>query len=121
MRRTFDWGEFLRVHGELLGEGAGEAPATEEQVRGVEERLGVVLPPSYRGFVLRSNGYREASRAVPVLFPVEKIGWFKKLHGDWVMVYEEPAGEEHPMPEAQYFDYSRESSVDFVVGHLRDT
>jgi hypothetical protein len=44
----------------------GYEPAGEEAVRAAEERLGVRLPPSYRNFLLTSNG---ATGSIPSRTP----------------------------------------------------
>ncbi|MGF7235069.1 MAG: SMI1/KNR4 family protein [Frankia sp.] len=57
----------------------GYEPATEEAVRAAEERLGVRLPPSYRNFLLASNGWRNIDVLLNDLLNVEEIGWFSAL------------------------------------------
>ncbi|MGW8528097.1 SMI1/KNR4 family protein [Nocardiopsis sp. NPDC055824] len=53
----------------------GYEPAAEEAVLAAEERLGVSLPPSYRNFLLVSNGWSTLAYTFDLL-PVERIGWF---------------------------------------------
>jgi hypothetical protein len=53
----------------------GYAPAREKAVTAAEERLGVRLPPSYRGFLLASNGWRNISVLLDELRTVDGIGW----------------------------------------------
>jgi hypothetical protein len=53
----------------------GYAPASEDAVRATEERLGVRLPPSYRNFLLTSNGWRHIDPLLYELLKVEEIGW----------------------------------------------
>ncbi|WP_433699747.1 SMI1/KNR4 family protein [Nocardiopsis sp. CA-288880] len=53
----------------------GYEPAAEEAVLAAEERLGVSLPPSYRNFLLVSNGWSSLAHTFDLL-PVERIGWF---------------------------------------------
>lgn len=48
-----EWREFLTGPGT---ERPGTAPAAEEAVRSAEQRLGVPLLPSYRNFLLVSDG-----------------------------------------------------------------
>lgn len=52
----------------------GCEPAAEEAVLAAEERLGVRLPPTYRNFLLTSNGW--SSIGGLDLLKVEEIGWF---------------------------------------------
>ena len=109
--------ELLNVH---TGENGLCAGATEEQVAKVEAKLKVKLPPSYRAFLLASNGMKNASRAVPVLKPVEKVKWFGREHRDWVQAYTAPMqGIDLPLPaEADYFNYGGEHSGAFDTSHL---
>lgn len=54
-------------------------PATVQQVDALEERLGVTLPPSYREFLLFSNGTSELDPdeylPIPHLSPCDRVGW----------------------------------------------
>ncbi|MFF2406007.1 SMI1/KNR4 family protein [Streptomyces sp. NPDC058092] len=52
--------------------------ATEEQIVALEQRLGLVLPPSYRTFLRVSNGWRYASSSIYLMGVAERVG----LHGD---------------------------------------
>jgi hypothetical protein len=60
----------------------GYAPASEEAVRAAEERLGVQLPPSYRNFLLASNGWRAIDCLLYELVKVEEIGWFRDVEAE---------------------------------------
>jgi len=54
----------------------GYQPAGEEAVGVAEERLDVRLPPSYRNFLLTSNGWRDIDPELSEMFRVDEIGWF---------------------------------------------
>ncbi|MCA1192384.1 SMI1/KNR4 family protein [Saccharopolyspora sp. 6V] len=54
----------------------GYEPASEEALRGAEKRLDVRLPPSYRNFLLASNGWRDIDPELSELFRIDEIGWF---------------------------------------------
>jgi hypothetical protein len=73
--------------------------ATEDAVQGLERRLGVRLPPSYRAFLLHSNGAdalpgfgpidrEEGSAEASGLLGVDRVGWARDLErqlvGIWV-------------------------------------
>ena len=58
----------------------GFPPATEAQVRALEARLGASLPPSYRSFLLTSNGFRQPGVLVPRLLAAEEVDWFRARH-----------------------------------------
>jgi HEAT repeat protein len=74
-------------------------PATEDAVQALERRIGVRLPPSYRSFLLYSNGAdtlpgfgvisREEGSAGPTaLLDADRVGWARDLErqlvGIWV-------------------------------------
>jgi hypothetical protein len=54
-----------------------QPPATESEIREAEARLGISLPPSYRSFLLISNGWRPFYRFEECLFPVQQIDRFR--------------------------------------------
>lgn len=120
-----EWKEFLKSFAVALrtDEWPGNPAASEEDLLKAESRLKITLPPSYRGFLSASNGWRNASRAVPVLRPIEKIRWFKREHREWVQAYVDPMqGAEPLLPaEQDYFNYAQEDSVNFDVKHLAHT
>src|ERR1700728_3429640 len=51
----------------------GAPPASEDEILKAEKRLGVQLPPSYRSFLLISNGWRPFDYFVECLLPVQEI------------------------------------------------
>ncbi|PWI45083.1 SMI1/KNR4 family protein [Streptomyces sp. ICBB 8177] len=65
----------------------GREPASEAAVAAAEERLGVRLPPTYRNFLLVSNGWN--SIGLLDLREVEEIGWFTEKAADLLDVWEE--------------------------------
>jgi hypothetical protein len=60
----------------------GYESAGERAVLAVEERLGVRLPPTYRNFLLTSNGWNGIGELD--LLKVDEIGWFAEL-GAWLL------------------------------------
>jgi SMI1-KNR4 cell-wall len=58
----------------------GYEPASEESVRVAEERLSVELPPSYRNFLLASNGWRKIDFLLDELLRVDDIGWLPEMN-----------------------------------------
>ncbi len=90
----FDWGTFLRRwqdewvpsedEAEELAEGdltladlaLASPPASEAEVADAERRLGTRLPPSYRGFLLASNGWSLRDDSIHQLGAAHEIGWF---------------------------------------------
>jgi SMI1-KNR4 cell-wall len=57
----------------------GYEPADEEAVRAAEERIGVRLPPSYRNFLLVSNGWRRIDPLLNELLKVDEIDWLPEV------------------------------------------
>jgi hypothetical protein len=68
-----EWREFLTGPGT---EWPGTQPAGEDAVRAAEQRLGVPLPPSYRNFLLVSDGWAEMPTNAGTLRRVDAIGWY---------------------------------------------
>jgi SMI1 / KNR4 family (SUKH-1) len=65
----------------------GRQPAGEAAVAAAEERLGVRLSPSYRNFLLASDGWN--SIGLLDLLEVEEIGWFADKAADLLEIWEE--------------------------------
>lgn len=107
-----DWPEFLKqlshevladesvrsmIPAEMIEAGwLGYPPATEKELVKLEKRLKTPLPPSYREFLLVSNGWKFPGAFIYDMLPADKVGWFRKLHGDWIEAWlegEETVGE----------------------------
>jgi hypothetical protein len=67
----------------------GFDPADEQAVAAAEERLGVRLPPTYRGFLLTSNG-GECIGSLTLL-AVDKIGWFAEMEAWLIEAWSDPS------------------------------
>jgi len=61
------------VHSNWLG----NLGATQEQILSLEQRLKIHLPPSYRQFLIASNGFQQPGMLVPRLYRVEDVEWFR--------------------------------------------
>ncbi|MBF6352905.1 SMI1/KNR4 family protein [Nocardia flavorosea] len=61
----------------------GYAPAAEADVAAAEERLGVRLPPSYRSFLLTTDGWRHAGEFVREMRDTSDLGWLRDLDPRW--------------------------------------
>ncbi|MCO5997695.1 SMI1/KNR4 family protein [Actinoallomurus rhizosphaericola] len=59
----------------------GREPATEEAVAAAEQRLGVRFPPSYRSFLLTSDGWDEAGRWIGPVESCDEVAWLRDT--DW--------------------------------------
>ena len=62
----------------------GYEPATDQMIAAAEERLGVKLPPSLRGFLLASNGWRKVSEWTVALTNCDEIDWFRNTHPEFI-------------------------------------
>ncbi|MFE3543885.1 SMI1/KNR4 family protein [Nocardia sp. NPDC059177] len=74
----------------------GYAPAAEADIAAVEERLGLRLPPSYRSFLLTTDGWRHAGEFVWQMRDTTNLGWLRDLEPSWQswadLVTEAPTG-----------------------------
>lgn len=115
---TFDWLPFLRQWSEEMLDVAeyvddlpqeavetrwlGFPGATEEQLKEAEERLGAVLPPSYRDFLKVSNGWRQPDAFWPSnagsLWSIQQVDWFSVRNQDWIDAYAEPYQADNERP-----------------------
>lgn len=120
LQTVAEWNELLKSFAAAIGEWPGSPASSEEHLSSVESRLKIKLPPSYRAFLLVTNGWSKASREVPVLRPVDEIKWFKKEHREWAQAYvDQMQGMGALLPaEQDYFDYGGEKSGDFDPRHL---
>ncbi len=91
---SIDWRPFLETWSrELVEAGAYPDPprevvesgwlgfpgATDEQLHGLEARLGIALPPSYREFLTVSNGWRQMGSPIWRMWSTEEIDWWVQL------------------------------------------
>ncbi|MGA7934184.1 MAG: SMI1/KNR4 family protein [Kovacikia sp.] len=102
---SFDWESFLRQWSQAILESMSEdqqaqlpqdviesrwlgyAGATEEQICQAESRLGVKLPPSYREFLLVTNGWRQTTPFIRKLWSTEGIERFAARHHRWIEAF----------------------------------
>jgi hypothetical protein len=61
----------------------GCAPATPDAVAAAEARLGVRLPPSYREFLLTTDGWRHAGMFVWRMHDTSSVGWLRDNESFW--------------------------------------
>lgn len=61
----------------------GFAPAAEADLAATEERLGMRLPPSYRSFLLTTDGWRHAGEFVSEMRDTTDLGWLRELEPGW--------------------------------------
>ncbi|SMD25828.1 SMI1 / KNR4 family (SUKH-1) [Kibdelosporangium aridum] len=67
----------------------GFAPASEEAVAAAEARLGYTLPPSYREFLLTTDGWRNAGMFVWRMRDTSNLGWLRDIEPFWEESWED--------------------------------
>jgi len=65
----------------------GEPGAAESQITTLEQRIGRRLPPSYRSFLMASNGFLAPDTFISGLYGTESVDWFRVRHADWAHAY----------------------------------
>ncbi|MEU1597489.1 SMI1/KNR4 family protein [Streptomyces sp. NPDC005708] len=70
----------------------GRAGASVEAVGALEDRLGTVLPASYRQFLLTSNGWLNTTSDIERILSAHEVGWTRDLDPDLVTVWIEAYG-----------------------------
>lgn len=130
--QMIDWQAFLgRWSRELMGtelskqvvppleraEWLGFDPASEAGIAEVEERLGVLLPPSYKAFLLTSNGWRRTTFAIGRIRPIEEVNWFRVENEQWAEIYGEDGS---TLEDVEYYNYrDGEGAPDHRAEHMR--
>ncbi|HEY0543401.1 MAG TPA: SMI1/KNR4 family protein [Actinoallomurus sp.] len=66
----------------------GFAPATEEAVAAAEARIGMPLPPSFREFLLTTDGWRDAGCFVLRMRDTSNLGWLRDIDPFWTEMEE---------------------------------
>jgi hypothetical protein len=85
----------------------GGPPASEVDIRAVEERLGVRLPPSYSNFLRAANGWWHFDSSIYRILSTTEITWFRVAQPVWFSTWMEGVerGGESSVPDELYFDY----------------
>lgn len=91
-------------------------PATPDEVTALEQRLGVDLPPSYRAFLLTSNGAHAApsfgavedpSAGEAGLLDTDQVAWLRDHDPELIAIWDELAELGLSISEEEYADHSR--------------
>ncbi|MFF3068889.1 SMI1/KNR4 family protein [Kitasatospora sp. NPDC057936] len=85
----------------------GTTGALDGEVAQLEKRLGVSLPPSYRQFLLTSNGWLNTTTGIDRLLPTQEVGWTRDLDPELVAPWVETAGS-FEVPDEDYYAYGEE-------------
>ncbi len=96
------------VAGEILARGwLGQAPATAAELDAAEERLGCVLPSSFRAFLMTTNGWEYPGNGYDFpgrIYAAPELRWFREENQDWIEAFRNPAGAVE-ISDEQYFVY----------------
>ncbi len=65
----------------------GEAGASEPEIKELESRVGRRLPPSYRSFLMESNGFEQWSPFLRKLYGAGEVDWFRVRNASWAETY----------------------------------
>ena len=90
----------------------GFPSANEQDIITREKSLGITLPPSYKDFLLTSNGFRYVSFFLDNLFPIEQVDWARNTEEQWWFQLLESCKRE--VSDEQYFYYGKDQ--DTVLG-----
>jgi cell wall assembly regulator SMI1 len=86
----------------------GYPPVSEQEICEKEKLLGMTFPPSYKRFLLTSNGFRDISPFIYRLLSLEQVDWAKKAEDQWWLdMCAEP---DYNVSDENYFDYSEEQN-----------
>jgi hypothetical protein len=94
----------------------GFAPAIEADVTALEKRLGVLLPPSYREFLLITNGWRRTNAFINRLRPAIEASWFRVENEQWAEVYSKNGS---TLEDKDYYAYGDSGASDHRAEHMR--
>ena len=83
--------------GALASGRLGAPGAGEDELRALEARLGVALPPSYRAFLRASDGFVQPGMIVPRLLPAREVEWYRTAHRDTIDAWAAGAGRDDPV------------------------
>jgi hypothetical protein len=100
----------------------GYPPASDEQIRAAEQRLGTTLPPSYREFLQVTNGWRTTGDFIDRLWSAEEIAWFSVRNQSWIDAWNDPQYAGPAVSEAEHRTYGPEQdSAVFRAEYLKTT
>jgi hypothetical protein len=94
----------------------GFDPASERDLEDLEGRLGVILPPSYRSFLLMSNGWRRTTFAIDHIRPAAEVDWFRIENESWVDVYSRSGSD---FSDEEYYEYAEGGAPDHRAEHVK--
>lgn len=89
--------------------------ASDSDIKALEQRLGLPLPPSYRTFLQVTDGCEALGFPVEVLYECSRVDWFRVLNPDW-LAEDLSAGVDTypPIPDEMYFVYGNRQNVEDI-------
>ncbi|MEU1467765.1 SMI1/KNR4 family protein [Streptomyces sp. NPDC005761] len=85
----------------------GGPGATPDELTGLEQRLGCVLPPSYREFLLTSDGWLDTTSEIAGLLPAGEVGRVGDVDPELIEGWGDDRGRDG-VPDEEYFVYGEE-------------
>lgn len=98
----------------------GTVPASEDAIRITEARLGISLPPSYRQFLLTSDGWGPTGPFIYRLRPASELAWFATENATSVEIWGD--ADDGGLSDAEYYSYEPDGRDGIFRGeHLQHT
>ncbi len=111
----YDLPEDVQITEWLGFEGAGET-----ELKALEQRLGVELPPSYRSFLATSNGWRISGQGGVKILPTPEINWLKHIDPKLIEIWNHFQDSVPPISDEMYFVYDGRNDVYFRAEYIAD-
>ena len=94
----------------------GFAPAAEGDIAALEQMLGLILPPSYRAFLLTSNGWRRTTPFIERIRPAQEVNLFSIENEHWVDAYSQ---DDMPTTDTEYYCYDENGAPGSRTKHMQ--
>lgn len=92
----------------------GFPPASPDAISLKETELGVLLPDSFKEFLLTSNGFRDISPFIFTLYPIEKVDWASNIEDPWWLDLVE--SDKIEMSDEKYLTYGKAQRSEWFRG-----
>lgn len=80
----------------------GYPGASEQVLQELEQRLGRLLPRSYRTFLQLTNGWRRTSPFIEHVWPTTDVDYFRARNQDWIDILRETSSPVTPKEHVRY-------------------
>src|SRR5688572_16614687 len=92
-----------------------------EEIKKREHELGASLPPSYKDFLLTTNGFRQISLFAGCLFSIDQIDWTRNKDPEFLELFDK-YDDDNLITDDKYFVYDEsQRSEYFKAEFLRET